>query len=166
MNSGGSKKANIAYFAAEDDILFGKLPNLVDLVTRKGNVSFEKDIQSLYVNKDGCLEIMIPHGEVSVMNVVKVVSKFNLFSILMDESTIHGKEKEVEYIQSFQREEFKKERNPTVTQLLNLIDVRDVSPNTPNVSPDVALKPCFDRFFGLIKEHYMDENKPKKFLSI
>ena len=140
MNSGCSKKANIAYFAAKNDILFGKLPNLVDLVTRKGNVSFEKDIQSFYVSKDGCWEIMIAHGEVSVMNVVKVASKFSLFSILMDESTIHGKKKEVEYIQSFQREEFKKGRNPTVTQLLNLIDVRDVSPNTPMFHPMLQLK--------------------------
>ena len=159
----GSKKANIAYFAAKNDILFGKLPNLVDLVTRKGNVNFEKDIQSLNVSKDGCWEIMIAHGEVSVMNVVIAVSKFSLVSILMDESAIHGKKKEVEYIQSFQREEFKKGRNPTVTQLLNLIDVRDASPNTPNVSPDVAVIACFDRFFGLIKEYYMDEISQKNF---
>lgn len=64
------------------------------------------------------------------MNVVKVVLKLNVFNILIDKSIIHGKEKNVEYIQSFQREEFKKGGNPNVTQLIKLIDVRDVSPNT------------------------------------
>lgn len=64
------------------------------------------------------------------MNVVKVVLKLNVFNIPIDESTIHGKEKKVEYIQSYQREEFKKGENPIATQLINVINVRDVSPNT------------------------------------
>ena len=45
-----------------------------------------------------------------VMNVAEVILKFfciaNFFSILIDGSTVHRKEKEVLYIQSFQREEF------------------------------------------------------------
>lgn len=92
------------------------------------------------------------------MNVVKVVLKLNVFNISIDESTIHGKEKQVGYIQSYQREEFKKGGNPTVTQLINLIDVRDVSPST------CTCEAFFDRYFDLIKEHYMDENELNKFI--
>ena len=46
----------------------------------------------------------------------------------------------------FQREEFIKGGNPTVTQLLNLSDVQDVSANSD------AFKVSLDRPFDLIKE--------------
>ena len=46
----------------------------------------------------------------------------------------------------FQREEFMKGGNPTVTQLLNLSDVQDVSANSD------AFKVSLDRPFDLIKE--------------
>ena len=62
----------------------------------------------------------------------------------MDSSRIYEKEKEGAYIQSFQGEEFIKGRNPTVTNLLNLPDVRDVSANAH------VLKACLDRTFDLI----------------
>ena len=77
--------------------------------------------------------------------------KFELFSILMDGSTIHGKEKEGIYIQSFQREEFMKGRNPNVTQLLNLPDVQDDSANAG------ALKVFLDTSFNLINEYCMGD---------
>ena len=99
------RKANIAYFVAKNDISFRKFPNLVNLVTREGNLNFAKGTGSLYVNKDGCQEFISAPGEVSVMNVAEVVSKLNFFSILIDWSTIHGKEKSI-YNQSFQREGF------------------------------------------------------------
>ena len=119
-------------------------------------MTFEKDIRSLYVNKDGPRE---PHAheEVSVMDVAEVVSKSNFFSILIDGSTIYGKEKKGVYIQSFQREEFMKVGNPAVTLLLNLPDVRDVSVNAD------ALKAGLDRSFNLIKEHCIDDNVLKIF---
>ena len=120
-------------------------------------MNFEKDIGSLFVNKDSYREFISAHGEMSVMNVAEVVSKSNFFSFLMDGSTIHGKEKEDVYIQSFQRGEFMKGGNTTVTLLPNLPDVRDVSVNAD------ALKACLDRSFDLIKEHYMDNNVLKKF---
>ena len=102
-------------------------------------MNFKKDIGSFYVNKDGCRELISPYGEVDVMNVAEVVSKSNFFSILMDGLTIHGKAKEGVYIQSFQREEFIKGGNLTVTKLLNLPDVRDVPANAD------AFKVCLDR---------------------
>ena len=74
------------------------------------------------------------------MDVAEVVSKSNFFSILIDGSTTYGKEKKGVYIQSFQKEEFMKGGNPTVTLLLNLPDVRDVSVNAD------ALKAGLDRF--------------------
>ena len=40
------RNANIAYFAAKNDISFRNLPSLVDLVTREGNLNIEKDIES------------------------------------------------------------------------------------------------------------------------
>ena len=46
----------------------------------------------------------------------------------------------------FQREEFIKGGNPTVTQLLNLSDVQDVLANSD------AFKVSLDRPFDLIKE--------------
>ena len=82
----------------------------------------EKYIGSLYFNKDGCQEFIRAQGKVSVINTGEVVLKSNFFSILMDRSTINGKEKEGVYIQSIQREEFMKGGNPTVTQLPNLPD--------------------------------------------
>ena len=91
------RKANIAYFAAKNTS-FRKFPNLVDLVTREGNMNFEKDIGSLYVNKNCSLKLISAHGESSVKNVAGVVSKLTFFSILMDGWTIHGKEKEGGYI--------------------------------------------------------------------
>ena len=138
------RKANIAYFAAKNDIPFRKFQGLVELVHKEGNLNFEKDIGTLYVNKDGCREFISAHGEVTVQNVAEVVSKSNFFSILMDGSTIHGKEKEGVYIQSFQREQFIKGGNPTVTQLLNLAEVQGVSANADE------LKSCLDRSFELI----------------
>ena len=53
-----------------------------------------------------------------------------------------------------------KGKNATVTQLLNLRHVRDVLANAD------ALKACPDRSFDLIEEHCMDDNLPKKFISI
>ena len=47
------RKANIAYFAMKNDISFRKYPNLVDLVKKEGNLDVEKDIGTLYVNKEG-----------------------------------------------------------------------------------------------------------------
>ena len=90
------RKANTAYFVTKNDISFKNFPNLIDLVTREENLNFEKDIGSLHVNKDGCHEFISTHGEVSVM----FVSKSNFFSILMDGSVMHRKEKEGAYIQS------------------------------------------------------------------
>lgn len=78
---------------------------------------------SLYVNNDGCREFTCAHGEMSVINIVQIVSKLKFFSILMDGSTIHEKEKEGAHIQSFQRKEFIKGGNLNVTPLLNLPDV-------------------------------------------
>ena len=78
-------KANIAYFAAKNDTSFRKFPNLVDLVTREGNMNFEKNIGSLYVNKNCSLKFISAHGESSVKNVAGVVSKLTFFIILMDE---------------------------------------------------------------------------------
>ena len=97
------RKANIAYFATKNDILFKKFPNLIDLDTREGNLNFEKDIGYLYVNKDVCWKSISTHGEVSVMDVAEFVSKSNFFSILMDGSTIHRKEKKVYTFSRFQK---------------------------------------------------------------
>lgn len=47
------QKVNIAYFAVKNEISFRKLPNL-DLVMWEGNLRFEEDVGSLYVNKDLC----------------------------------------------------------------------------------------------------------------
>ena len=47
---------------------------------------------------------------------------------------------------SFQRDEFMKGGDPTVTQLLNLPYVWDASANAD------ALKDCLDRYFDLIIE--------------
>ena len=61
------------------------------------------------------------------MNVAEIISKSNFFSILMDGSTILEKEKEGSHIQSFQRKWFMKGGNPTITPLLNLPDLCDIS---------------------------------------
>lgn len=82
------RKANIAYFAAKNDLLFRKLPSLVDLVRREGHFYFKKDIISLCINEDGCWEVISANGKVSIMIVVNVASKSNLYNILMDGSTI------------------------------------------------------------------------------
>ena len=42
------RKANISNFAAEIDISFRKLPNLVELVMREGSLNFDKYIESLF----------------------------------------------------------------------------------------------------------------------
>ena len=110
-------------------------------------------------NKDDSWEFIKAHGEMGVINLTEVVLKSNFFSILMDGSTIYGKEKDV-YIQSFQREKSMKGGNPTVTPLLILHHAQDVSANTD------GLKACGDRSFDLIKEHYMDDNVLKKIISI
>ena len=68
----------------------------------------KEDIRSLQVNKDGCREFISGHGEMSVMRVAQVVSISNLFTILIDGTTVHGKEKEGVYIQLLLREEFMK----------------------------------------------------------
>ena len=54
-----------------------------------------KDIRSLYINKDNCWEFINAHREVSVTNVAEIVSKLDFFSILMDESKLHGKKKKM-----------------------------------------------------------------------
>lgn len=48
------RKADISYFAAKNVMSAKKLSNLVDIVTRNRNLGFEKDFESLYINKDGC----------------------------------------------------------------------------------------------------------------
>lgn len=49
---------------------------------------------SLYVNNDGCRDFTCAHEEMSVINIVQIVSKLKFFSVLMDGLTIHEKEKE------------------------------------------------------------------------
>ena len=151
------RKANIAYFAAKNDIPFRKFQGLVELGHKEGNLNFEKDIGNLYVNKGGCREFISAHGEVTV-HVAEVVSKSNFFSILMDGSTIHGKGKEGVYIRSFQREQFIKGGNPTVTQLLKLAE--GVSANADE------LKCYLDRSFDLIKQFCGGDDMLKKFILI
>ena len=46
-----TRKANIAYFVAKNDIAFKKFTDLINLVHKEGNLNFEKDIGKLYVNK-------------------------------------------------------------------------------------------------------------------
>ena len=66
-------------------------------------MNFQKDTGYLYINKNGCLEFISVHGEVSVMSDTEVVSKSNFFSILMDESKINGKNTECTYIPLIKR---------------------------------------------------------------
>ena len=121
-------------------------------------MNFEKDIGSLYVNKDGSRE---PHAheEVGVMDLAEVVSKSNFLSILIDGSTIYGKGKKSCIHSVVSKGRIHEGGNPTVTLLLNLLDVRDVSVNAD------ALKVGLDRFFNLIKEHCIDDNVLKNFIS-
>ena len=123
------RKANIAYFAMKNDISFRKYPNLVDLVKKEGNLDVEKDIGTLYVNKEGCRQFINAHGEVTLLDVAETVSRSNFFSALMDGSTIHKREKEGVYIQAFQKDEFVKGGDPTITRLLNIPDIEEVSAN-------------------------------------
>ena len=60
-------------------------------------------------------EFVSAHREVNVMNVAEVVSKLNVFSILIDRPTIHGKRKECVFLQWFPRKEFINGRNTIVT---------------------------------------------------
>ena len=78
----------------------------------------------------------------------------------MDGSRNHEKEKEGISIQPFQREKFMKGGNTTVSELLNLTDVWDVSGNAD------PLKAYLDRSFELSKTHSMDDNVLKKIISI
>ena len=50
-----------------------EVPKIVDLVTKEGNTNFEKDIGSFYVNKNGCLEFINAHGELSLRHVAGAV---------------------------------------------------------------------------------------------
>ena len=77
----------------------------------------------------------------------------------MDGSTIHGEEKEGVYVQWFQRDEFLKGGDPTVTQLLNIPDVQDVFANADALN-------CLNRSFELLKEHCNNESILDKFISM
>ena len=84
-------------------ISFRMFPNLEDLVTREENLNFEKDSGSLYVNKDGYLEFVSAHGDMSVIDLAEDVLKSNFFSILMNRSTIHMREKRVYTFSRFKK---------------------------------------------------------------
>ena len=103
------RKANIAYFAAKNDIPFRKFQGLVELVHKEGNLNFEKDIGTLYVNKDGCREFISAHGEVTVQNVAEVVSKW------MDQQFM-GKKRKVFLFSRFSMNNSSKEE---IQRLLN-----------------------------------------------
>ena len=123
------RKANIAYFAAKNDIAFNKFPDLVDVVAKEGNLDKEKDMGSLYVNKQGCTEFVNAHSDVNFDDMARALKETNFFSILMDGSTIHNKEKEAVYIQYFQKENFIKGGDPTKTVLLHLTEPEGISVN-------------------------------------
>ena len=147
MNSSGSKKkANIVYFVAKNDTSFMKFPNLIDPVTRKLILNFE----SFYVNKDYCREFISAHGEVSII-MVGSCFKFEIFQYF-DGWVNNSWEGKTRCVHSIISKRIISERNPTVTKLLNLPDVREGFVNAN------ALKACFFRFFNLIKKHSMNDN--------
>ena len=67
-------------------------------------MNVEKDIGSLFVNKDGCREFISAHGEV----LQKLSESRTFFDILIDGSKIHEKEKSGVYTELFQIGEFMK----------------------------------------------------------
>ena len=122
------RKANIAYFAAKNDIAFNKFPGLLDLVAKEGNLDKEKDMGSLYVNKQGCTEFVNPHSDINFDDMAQALKETFSVSWWMGPLfitrrrrvcisshysqqggggcvypvTIHNKEEEGVYIQYFQ----------------------------------------------------------------
>ena len=64
------------------------------------------------------------------------------------------------YIQAFQKDELVKGGDPTITHLLHIPDIEEVQADAD------ALKNCLDKSFALLKQHSLDEDVLKKFISI
>ena len=77
----------------------------------------------------------------------------------MDQQFTSKKKKGV-YIQAFQKDEFVKGGDPTITRLLNIPDIEEVSANAD------ALKNSLDKSLTLLNQHSLDENVFKRFISI
>ena len=102
------------------------------------------------------MNLLSASGEERVIKVVEVDSKSNTFNILMEVSTIHS-------IVSIRRIHEMREfeiRNSNINQLLNLLDVQDISVNAD------ALQDSLNRSFYFVKEHCINDNVLKKFISI
>ena len=152
------RKANIAYFAAKNDIAFNKFPDLIDLVAKEGNLDKEKDMGSLYVNKHGCTEFVNAHSDVNFDDMAQTLRETNFFSILMNGSAIHNKEEAV-YIQYFQKENFIK-GDPTKTVLLHLAGPEGISVNA------TELKNCLIKSLKILEPYYNFDALKQKFVSI
>ena len=79
----------------------------------------------------------------SVMDVVEVISKSNFFSILMDGSTVHGKE-----IKSVDIQSFMKEQNSPANHVVYKTHLM-----SEMFYPMQKHLACLDRSIDLIKEH-------------
>ena len=136
-NSNGSKTK--LTLVTKNDISLVKSPNLVGLVTRKKILNFK----SFYVNKDGFREFITAHEEVSIIN-VRSCFKVEIFqySNWKVSNSWEGKRR---CIHSIISKRIIPKRNLTVTELLNLSDLRDILVNT------YTLKACFYRSFNLNK---------------
>ena len=154
------RKANIAYFAAKNDIAFNKFPDLIDLVAKEGNLDKEKDMGSLYVNKHGCTEFVNAHSDVNFDDMAQTLKETNFFSILMNGSTTHNKEEEAVYIQYFQKENFIKGGDPTKTVLLHLAGPEGISVNA------TELKDCLIKSLKILEPYYNFDALKQKFVSI
>ena len=78
-----TRKAKITYFIAKNGTALKKFIDLINLVHKKGNLNFEKDIGNLYVNKQGCGECIEAHDDVSIEKLAQDISNSSFFSIWM-----------------------------------------------------------------------------------
>ena len=75
---------------------------------------------TLYVNKQGCSEFILSHKDIIFEKIASNPLASSFFSVLMNGSTIHTKEKQAVYVHHFQKDMFLKAGEPVQTILLML----------------------------------------------
>ena len=107
---------------------------------KEGDLGKEKDIAGLYVNKQGCTEFLLSHGDDSFEEIAENLRKSTFFSVLMD-GFIEGVD-------------------PTKTMLLHLPEPEGITVNADE------FKACLIKSLKLIDPKYSSEEVMKKFVSM
>ena len=115
-------------------------------VKKEGKLDSFRDIGNAYLNEKSCAEFVDVHAEVLREQIADQLRLSNFFSVLMDGSTIHRKDKELLYVNYFDKNKFINGGDPSHMSFLDLGEPEQVDADGLRTTMKKSLKTLDDMY--------------------